>query len=373
MVPEKRLHAQRFRRIVDRRGCAVRVDIVDARRCYPRLLQRHRHRSDRAVRFFRLAGEVIRVGREAVADQLGVNRGAALPGAVEVFEDHDPRALAHDEPVTILVEGPAGLQRLVVPGRERAHRGEAADAHRGDRRLGAPRDHHVGIAATDDLERFADRVRGCGAGGTRRQVGPARVEPDGDLARCEVDDGRRDEERRDTPRAAFEKFLVFALDGLESADAGGNVDADAIGPLTRHLESRIVDGELRGGERVLDEDVHLLDVFLVDELQRIERLDLARDTRRVLRRVETGNGSNPASPCAERVPVRLCSDGERGHQPDARHHHSPAQSASVWVRLQPDAAPGRCGVRRKRRTLPRRSISWSSRATRCTRSLPSRA
>jgi hypothetical protein len=122
---------------------------------------------------------------------------------------------------------------------------------------------------------------------------------------------------------------VFALDGLEPADARCDIDADAIGQLAGHLEPRVVDGELRGRQRVLDEDVHLLDVFLVDELQRIEGLDLTGDARRVLRRVEPGNRSNPAPACAECIPVRLCSDGERGHKSNARHHHSPAQSASV--------------------------------------------
>ena len=42
----------------------------------------------------------------------------------------------------------------------------------------------------------------------------------------------------------------------------------------------VVHRELRRRDRVLDEDVHLLDVFLLDELQRVEALDLRRDLRR---------------------------------------------------------------------------------------------
>ena len=60
-----------------------------------------------------------------------------------------------------------------------------------------------------------------------------------------------------------------------------------IGDLRRDLQPRIVHRELRGGDRELDEDVHLLDVFLVDELQRVEALDFARDPRRELRRRRT--------------------------------------------------------------------------------------
>src|SRR4026208_396141 len=48
---------------------------------------------------------------------------------------------------------------------------------------------------------------------------------------------------------------------------------DARAPLARHRQSGIVDGELAGRDRVLDEDVHLLDVFLFDEAQRIEAPD----------------------------------------------------------------------------------------------------
>ena len=39
---------------------------------------------------------------------------------------------------------------------------------------------------------------------------------------------RRNEERRDAARAALQQFDVLALDDVESADAGGNVDADFV-------------------------------------------------------------------------------------------------------------------------------------------------
>ena len=43
-----------------------------------------------------------------------------------------------------------------------------------------------------------------------------------------------------------------------------------VGDVGRHRQPRIVHRELRRGDGELDEDVHLLDVFLVDELQRVE-------------------------------------------------------------------------------------------------------
>ena len=111
-------------------------------------------------------------------------------------------------------------------------------------------------------------------------------------------------------------------------------------------EPGVVHRELRRRDGVLDEDVHLLDVFLVDELQRVEALDLAGDPRGELRRVEVRDRADPAAAGAERLPVRLGPDAERRHEADARHDDSPAQSASV------------------------RMVTSSCCATRCTRSLP---
>ena len=45
------------------------------------------------------------------------------------------------------------------------------------------------------------------------EFGPLGAEPDRHLAGRQVDDGRRDEERRDLARAALEQRLVLALDG----------------------------------------------------------------------------------------------------------------------------------------------------------------
>src|SRR5436309_306801 len=115
--------------------------------------------------------------------------------------------------------------------------------------------------------------------------------------------------------------------------------------LSKGRQARVVDGKLRGGERELDEDVHLLDVFLIDELERVEALHLAGDPRREVRRVEPRDRPDAALAREKGVPVWLRPDGERGHQPDARHHYSPAQSG-----LRPT------------------SFLW--RATRCTRWLP---
>ena len=99
---------------------------------------------------------------------------------------------------------------------------------RGDGGFGAAGDHGVGVAALDDAEGVADGVGGGGAGGGGGLVGAARAVVDGDVAGGEVDDGAGDEEGRDLARAAGEQVDVLALDDVESADAGADVDADAV-------------------------------------------------------------------------------------------------------------------------------------------------
>ena len=95
-----------------------------------------------------------------------------------------------------LVERPAGARRLVVARRQRAHDGEAADAERRHRRLGAAGDHRVLLAVADQAERLADRLAARGAGAGRRVVHPGAAEADRDVPGRHVGDQARDEERR---------------------------------------------------------------------------------------------------------------------------------------------------------------------------------
>src|SRR4029077_18862290 len=91
-----------------------------------------------------------------------------------------------------------------------------------------------------------------------------------------------DEKRRDLPRTALDERQVLALDRGESPDPRRNEDTDTRRLLRRERQRRIVHGELRGRDRVLDEDVHLLDILLLDVRERIEVLDLSRDPGREL-------------------------------------------------------------------------------------------
>ena len=56
-------------------------------------------------------GDVVGVARQAVADDLGVDLGAALLGVLVFLEHHDAGALAHDEAVAVPVPGTRGARR----------------------------------------------------------------------------------------------------------------------------------------------------------------------------------------------------------------------------------------------------------------------
>ena len=67
-------------------------------------------------------------------------------------------------------------------------------------------------------------------------------------------------------------------------------------------EPRVLERELRGGEGEVDEEVALLDLFLVGVVERVEALDLAGDARRVVGGVEAGDRAD----AADRPSMRAC-------------------------------------------------------------------
>ena len=77
------------------------------------------------------------------------------------------------------------------------------------------------------------------------------------------------------------RLHVLALDDVESADAGADVDADPLGVFRSDFRGRTsCIASSRGRDRQVDEAAHLLEFFFFDELERIEVLDLGGDAGR---------------------------------------------------------------------------------------------
>src|SRR5208283_3596080 len=176
--------------------------------------------------------------------------------------------------VAILVPRTAGLFRIVIAGGERAHGGESTDAHRSDGGLGTAGDHNVSVIVLNDAERVSDGVGARGAGGRGGFVRSLGAETHGDVAGGKIDDGGGYKERRNLARSTIEKSGVFAFDDIESADAGADVDANALGIFRRDLQAGHFERFIRGGQRQVDEASHLLVFFFFDEVEGIEVLDL---------------------------------------------------------------------------------------------------
>ena len=64
---------------------------------------------------------------------------------------------------------------------------------------------------------------------------------------------------------ASQHGAVFPLNDVESADAGADVDAHALGIFRRDLQSGGFHGFLRGGEREVDKAAHLARFFFLNE------------------------------------------------------------------------------------------------------------
>ena len=158
------------------------------------------------------------------------------------------------------------------------------------------------------------------------EFGSARAAADGNVTRCQVNNGGRDEKRRDAPRALFQQDLVFALDHLEPADAAADIHAHLFADVRGHLEAGIGEGEIRRRDGELDEPPHLLDLFFFDIGGRIEAFHLARNTARKGRGIELRDRADARFARANRFPGYFRPDAQRSHKADPGHYHSSRQN-----------------------------------------------
>src|SRR5947209_5057203 len=268
-----------------------------------------------------------------------------------IFLEHDyPSSLAHDEAVAVAVVRPAGLLRLIVEvGAERTRLGESGDADRADRRLGAAREHDVGVVVADHPRRVAYGVSAGRAGGHDRVVGAHQPVLDRHLAGDEVDQSPMDEMRADTARALLVKYEAFALDAGKPADARADRHTRSqLGRLVHVGEPGILHRLARGIEPEDDEGVHLALDLVVNALGRVEtifvigRFDLARDAAFLVARVEMGDRPGAAfrrddilpaglDVTAERSDEAKTSDDYSAHSNLQKHRQAQTRSGlSLW-------------------------------------------
>ena len=129
MLAEDRLDRRRLVAVVERRRGAVRVDVVHVFGREVGLLQRATQRPRQPRAAGRRLGDVVRVRRRGVADDLGVDVRATRARHLQILQHQHARALAQHEAVALGVEGAARAGRIVVMARERAHVVEGGHRH----------------------------------------------------------------------------------------------------------------------------------------------------------------------------------------------------------------------------------------------------
>ncbi len=87
--------------------------------------------------------------------------------------------------------------------------------------------------------------------------------------------GMKNGEMRPGPPSS--SLHMLALDDVESADAGGDVDAGGVGDVGRDFELSHAHGEIGAGHGQLNEPAHFFQLFFGDPEERIEIVDLGGD------------------------------------------------------------------------------------------------
>ena len=139
-----------------------------------------------------------------------------------------------------------------------------------DRRFGAAREHHVGIAKPDQPRGIADGVRAGGAGRDHGMVRAFEPMLDRHIAGGEIDQAAWNEERAHPPRALLGEEQRSLLDALQAADARADQDAGAdLIFIGGRLPAGIGQGLRRRGHRIDNKVVDLPLLFRLHPIVRI--------------------------------------------------------------------------------------------------------
>ena len=188
-------------------------------------------------------------------------------------------------------------------------------------------------------------MRAGRAGGDDRMVRPLQSVADRDLARGEIDEAARNEERADAPRAALVQRDRGFLDALQAADAGA--DQDARGDLVlvrRRLPAGILDRLVGRRHRIDDERIDLAALLRLHPFVGIElafglaaERKLAGDLRGEVVDLEIGDAARRRfRPARMLRPSRFDAAAKRRHHAQSGDDDASHWEASGRVRRGPD-------------------------------------
>ncbi len=180
----------------------------------------------------------------------------------------------------------------------------------------------------DESEGVTHRVKARRAGGAGGGIWPLGAITNGDMPRGEVHDHPWNEERRDAARTFLHERRVGLFEKGQPADPRTDVDSRALAVGFINDQPRVFDREAARRKSEMDEAVGLFDFLFLKHRERIEPLDLTRDTRDVVRGIEMCDRADPAPTLNQAVPGLRGADPERGNEPYARND----DAATRWSR-----------------------------------------
>lgn len=250
---------------------------------------------------------VIGIASAAVCDHLGIYLRTASDSVLIFLKDEHASAVGAHESRPVGVERQGGVIGILRVGQGLGI-GKCRQAD-GDRTLvGTAGDDGIGVAVLHRTKRLAEGVGGGGASRRHVDARAGGIVPDGDIARSDVGDHRRDEERGN-PLAGrvFEELADLTDLDIEASDTGAHIDSQTeridVPVITLGMQSGVIHGLLRSSHAVDGEPVLLAHERLVDAVDiRIESLDPAAYLYRQVVRREIGDGLDAADSVLEVVP-----------------------------------------------------------------------
>ena len=120
-------------------------------------------------------GDTVGIGGGTIPDNLAEDGRTAPLGSFEIFEHDHGRTFADHKTIAQSIEGPRGSRRFVIACRQGGQQAEPRHAERMDHAVRAAREHHIGIATTNDLSRFAHRLAARRTSGQAVEVRAPRI------------------------------------------------------------------------------------------------------------------------------------------------------------------------------------------------------
>ena len=146
---------------------------------------------------------------------------------------------------------------------------------------------------------------------------------DADLARRRRVEPRDRLVRADIDRTLPPEVLDLLLAEVVAARAARGDHAHRVGVVVLRIELRVVERHLRGGECHVRPPIGLDDQPLVDEVRRVETVDLPGQLRGVLRRVEASDPPDSGAAVRRRLPPVGGAQSGRCDDADAREDDAP--------------------------------------------------